>query len=298
MPVLYARALNNEEVMARFAQKTAAPNYIQPPQTTSDLLGCWPLSEEKGAQVADISPNGRHGTIINHGTWMIGGPSFAGAGDANYDPVADPTRGHGLRLASDDLYDCGWDVSYSYPVPPDTMPGIYVGRIQAETSHYDVTFVVRPAAAALKKTILILCSTNTWLAYNQNPFGSVAHTHPPFPDDPRVPTYDLYHNHRENLSNEPHQPTYHVGVNMPWPSAEPYAIYYTPDYSHLTRAERATHQWLTDHGYVYDIATDFDLFRDPALLQGYQVVIINGHSEYWTAQAYQSVHRFWTTPGS
>ena len=48
---------------------------------------------------------------------------------AAYDPAKDPTRGHGLRLASDDLFDCRWKASHEYRLPEDARSGIYAGRI-------------------------------------------------------------------------------------------------------------------------------------------------------------------------
>ena len=35
--------------------------------------------------------------------------------------------------------------------------------------------------------------------------------------------------------------------------------------------------------------TDRDLDRDPEVLRDYQAVIINGHSEYWSARAYDGL---------
>ncbi|HAV63170.1 MAG TPA: hypothetical protein DCY13_12490, partial [Verrucomicrobiales bacterium] len=126
MPVLYSRALTATEIARRFAQRGLEP------ATGDGVLGCWPLTEERGDRIRDVSGNRRHGRIVNHATWMIGGPSFdpevARFGD--YDPATDPKRGHGLRFASDDLYDCGWDVTHRWRVPGDTKPGIHVGRLR------------------------------------------------------------------------------------------------------------------------------------------------------------------------
>jgi hypothetical protein len=67
---------------------------------------------------------------------MIGGPSFDGAKggryEANYDPDKDATRGHGLRLASDDLYDCQWDSRHAWKVPKTAKSGIYAAGFDFE----------------------------------------------------------------------------------------------------------------------------------------------------------------------
>ena len=70
MPVIYDAALSDEAIQSRYADKA-----LTQPQG-DQLLACWPLYEERGSAVADISGNGRHGKIVNRGTWMIGGPSF------------------------------------------------------------------------------------------------------------------------------------------------------------------------------------------------------------------------------
>ena len=90
------------------------------------------------------------------------------------------------------------------------------------------------------------------------------------------------------------QPAYQVGLRKPWPNAGPYVLY-SPEnvgYSHLMRAERFLHVWLEQSGYDYDMISDLDLHRDPAQLDGYQVVVINGHSEYWSPEAYEAVDRY------
>ena len=71
--------------------------------------------------------------IINQATWMIGGPGLSMPmypRFGTYDPAKDPRRGHGLRLASDDLFDCRWKVSHDYRLPEEARSGIYVGRIR------------------------------------------------------------------------------------------------------------------------------------------------------------------------
>ena len=103
MPVIYERALSADEIAARYRDQGLTP------AVGAGVLACWPLAEERGDHVADCTPHARHGRIINSATWMIGGPSFDGGqvprfGD--YDPSQDPRRGHGLRFASDELYDC------------------------------------------------------------------------------------------------------------------------------------------------------------------------------------------------
>ncbi len=233
---------------------------------------------------------------------MIGGPSFDGSlvpryGD--YDPAKDSGRGHGLRFASDDLYDCGWQVTHEYRIPENAKPGLYVGRFRFEMDGvprlYHMTFVVKRARQAPKAPILMIASTNSWLAYKATPFavsppGLLYHwgTGGISNSQGEPPAYCMYRNHAAGL------PAYKVGVHTPWPNAGPYVLYAQggSGYSHLTRAERFALVWLEQSGYEYDMVGDLDVHRNPELLNDYKVVVINGHGEYWSAEAFEGLDRY------
>ncbi|MFT5122008.1 MAG: putative membrane-bound dehydrogenase-like protein [Verrucomicrobiales bacterium] len=272
-----------------------------------DLLACWPFTEERGSRVADASGHGHDGQIINRATWMIGGPSFnaaaVGRHDANYDPTNDSQRGHGLRLSTEDLYNCRWKIDHRFQIPVDARSGLYAGRfdfkIDGKPKRYHTTFVVRRPESRAKAPLLVLTSSNTWLAYNSVPFpvnhgpeltsmgtGGLANSHP------GAPRYSFYSDHRNG------QPTYKVGMKVPWPAGDPNKTYMSNSYSHLVRGERFLHLWLDRHGYDYDVITDHDLHQHPEVLEGYQAVCINGHSEYWSARAYEGLDAYLQGGGS
>ncbi len=302
MPAIYSCALHADEITEHFKAKA-----MRPP-SQNGLLGCWPLTEEKGEHVADISAHKRHGRIVNHGTWMIGGPRFNAAVSqfGPYDPDTDATRGHGLRLASDDLYDCRWQPTFRYRIPLDARSGVYVGRIrfelhgEARLNH--CLFVIKKSASAVQAPIAFLFSTNTWKAYSATPFCS---TWPGIKvsignkgygvdaNDPRAP-YCCYRHHRGG------QPAYQMGMRLPWPAAGPYTLDGSPetDFSHLCRADRFTESWLAREGYMYDAYSELDVDQDPHLLDGYKVVMIAGHSEYWSFRQYEHVRQYLETGGN
>lgn len=301
MPVIYHRALTGEEIKRRFEQRGA-----QPPRGAS-VAACWPLAEERGERIADVSGNKRHGRIINHATWMIGGPAFDSEKVpryGKYDPSEDATRGHGLRFASDDLYDCRWRATHEYRVPKNAKQGLHVARLDFELNGkplvYYHTFVVCKAKASRPAPILALCATNTWRAYAVAPFAENRSPRPIWrsrsaPNShPQAPAFSCYFNHAAG------QPTYQLGLRMPWPNAGPDVLYNNlgNNFGQWTRMERYLHIWLDQSGYEYDVATDLDLHRDPALLDGYQTLIINGHSEYWSVEAYRSVDRYLRSGGN
>ena len=302
MPAIYARALSEDEIKERFSAKA-----LQPP-VSDGLLACWPLDEELGDRIADVSGHQRYGRIVNHGTWMIGGPTFdPKVGQfADYDPAEDATRGHGLGLASDDLYDCRWTPTFEYRIPEDAKSGVYVGRIRfgrdGEERLSHAAFIVKKAAAAAKAPIAFLFSTNTWKAYSATPFcptwPGIKKTvdnwgHEVDPNDPKA-AYCFYRHHRGG------QPAFQMGMRMPWSVAGPYTTVYDVKlgFSHLCRADRFTEVWLEREGYDYDAISDLDLHRDPRLLDGYKTVFVVGHSEYWSFEAYEHLRRFLASGGS
>jgi len=301
MCAIYDRALNEEQVKKRFAD-----HGLNVPENDR-LLACWPYGEERGVQVADASDFGRDARIINRGTWMIGGPSFNASAinrhDSQYDPTKDEKRGHGLRLASDEIYNARWKVNHRFRLPPDAKSGVYAGRfdfkLKGKPMRYHTSFIVRRPESKPKAPLLVLVSSNTWLAYNSVPFpvshgkglinmgtGGLGNSHP------GAPKYSFYSDHRNG------QPTYKVGLKVPWPAGGPNKTYIGGGYSHLLRGERFLHLWLDKHGYEYDVITDRDLDRNPEILKGYQAVLVNGHSEYWSARAYDGMDDYLKAGGA
>lgn len=294
MVALCRVALDDDSVRRRHAERGLIP------PGPEGLLGFWSLSEESGDRVADGSRFRRHGRIINQGTWMIGGPSFDASvprfGD--YSPDLDPQRGHGLRLASDDLYDCRWEPSLRWRVPNSARSGMAVLRLQWErdgaTHVQHATFIIRRARRRDPAPILLLAATHTWRAYNAAPFGrrrpgyrQLAGTDglPNEAGDP--PAFSFYRGHAAG------QGTYQMGTRVPWPAADPYLRYGdATDYSHLARADRFTQAWLEQEGYDYEMISDLDLHRDPGSLRRHRVLIINGHSEYWSIEMFRGLEEY------
>ncbi|MCA9712233.1 MAG: hypothetical protein KDK70_40730, partial [Myxococcales bacterium] len=303
-PTVYAAALPLEEIALRHQQR--ARSILHP----AGLWAHWPLDEERGAVVHDRGPAQAHGELVNRGTWMIGGPSYEGEVPrfSTYDPTTDALRGHGLRLASDDLYDCRWRAVHAVRIPAEAPPGYYVARFEHELDgvacEQHVTFVVRRGPREPAPPLLVLAATNTWRAYGATPFAQGHHEPAPVwlpegrPDQPepepspRLPAFGLYRPHAAG------QGTYAVGLRVPNPAAGPCVrLAASPDYAHLARADLYTTAWLERRGHDFDLVTDLDLHREPDRLGRHRVLVIGGHAEYWSDAMYEGVARFLAAGG-
>lgn len=295
---LHRELLGADEVAALFEDRGHGS------VSTVDWIARWTFREEQGETIGDGSGNGHTGVLVNGGTWMIGGPDFDARTvdrfDRDYNPGKDPQRGHGLRLSSEDLRDCGWPILHEFSVPLDAVPGFYCGRFEYEldgqTLQHNVTVVVRRHRERSPPPILVLAAVNTWRAYNWFPFAanlppgrhdwgqsSVARRNPNHP----YPTHCFYRDHAGG------QPTYVVGLNLPCESADPYRTYRGHDlWGQWVVNERLVHLWLDRHGYAFDVATDMDLDKEDSLLEGYKTLFVVGHSEYWSDNAYRAVEQF------
>ncbi|HZT91277.1 MAG TPA: N,N-dimethylformamidase beta subunit family domain-containing protein [Gaiellaceae bacterium] len=115
-----------------------------------------------------------------------------------------------------------------------------------------VPFVVRPGPSAAGARILVVAPVNTWQAYNT--WGGKS----------------LY-------------------VNLLGPNAKAYARAVSFDRPYDAYTSRMLLYWeyplvrfLERNGYDVAYETDVDVDRDPAALSGHALVVVAGHSEYWT----------------
>ncbi|MFO7663287.1 MAG: DUF6605 domain-containing protein, partial [Chloroflexota bacterium] len=155
---------------------------------------------------------------------------------------------------------CNWPVSATFTVPSNWPSGAYIGvmKLAGTTSTRNIIFWVRPANPGANADILFLSSVNTHQAYNG--FGGGSH-------------YQAS-GMRSDL----------VSFNRPYDASDGLGKY--------SRWEAVFISWLESNGYKADYATTYDLYYYPNLLNNYKLVILTGHSEYWTWEARQQLKNF------
>jgi hypothetical protein len=282
-PFVAATALDEATIARLTADRARSP--VQQ-LVCGPLQAAWPLDEERGAKIHDASGNGRHGQILQGATWQIGGPAHDGSrGVPGYEPTLDPDRGHGLRLSSDDLADAEWPVTDEWTVPDAADSGLYIGRVRLQGQDTEdansIVFAIVRTRPRRPGSIAVLLATNTWYAYGRRPTDLL-----------RMAglSASYYSNHVSG------RPFFHVPTLAPIPRADPYGFESRraafTRHSHLVRPERYAEAWLAAEGYPFEVITDTDLHTEPDLLGNFRVLMIVGHSEYWTDRARDGVQAF------
>lgn len=153
---------------------------------------------------------------------------------------------------------CGWPVAARLTIPVTWTSGYYAARFVTTDGTRFIPFVVRAASPGSTSRTLIVMPTHTYQAYNS--FGGKSVYPSNSPSRAFKVTYD-----------RPYLDTGGLGLFRTW--EDPFL------------------KWMKSEGRSYEAATDVDL-EDPTLLPRYALVVIVGHSEYWTANARKNFEDF------
>lgn len=161
----------------------------------------------------------------------------------------------------DFLYGCSWGSSVNLKLPDDVESGIYALVLSNDKS--ESTSFPLIISNNYQSDLLVVCSTNTWQAYNFWGGGSL------YKLDSTWKAYG-------SVSNLVH-------FNRPNPTAI--------NSSHLVKGELHLHKWLNEHQIPFDLCSDADLSSGIDLSR-YQTVVLNCHNEYWTDAMYQAIEQY------
>ncbi|MDH3682454.1 MAG: hypothetical protein OEV40_21175 [Acidimicrobiia bacterium] len=195
---------------------------------------------------------------------------------------------HVPPLPDADANGCRWPVSVEIPVGDDWRSGFYLVTLTGHEPDYPTAhagFVVR--AGPQRQRALLVLATNTWNAYNtwggkslytgghrvsfRRPFGRGLLHRPEVDRDDRKARPTRWG--EEPDSNGDRFQEYRTAHGYPA------AIGSTGWFSH----ERRFVEWAEAAGYAFDVCVSSDLDDDPAVLDGYELLIDVGHDEYWSA---------------
>lgn len=155
---------------------------------------------------------------------------------------------------------CNWPVTNVFAVPADFVPGYYAARFPTSRGARHILFVVRPVVHGTYSQIAVIQPTNTDAAYNR--FGGKS-------------VYDT-------ISDDGRR-AHTVSFNRPYFDAGGLARY--PIW------EQRFVEWMKAEDRKFEVITDDDMERGIPLA-GYRLLLIVGHSEYWSLKARRHLEAF------
>lgn len=270
------RALvTNIHTLEGYASKTSA--------TTGETLDFYVHSQEAVAYTVKLYRYGK-----DSGAELLAGPFTCAGAEQHYEDTAYKDG-------------AGWNVSFSLAVPAQSTmltlapcsgsaavskwsSGVYVARLESANSPaFDVTFVVKDAAAD-RKSIVIVASTHTWQAYNF------------WPED------NSYYS-----SNEA---TTEVNFKRPNPYATPEPLdengapWILRRTEHLANGLVQLARWFERNEQPYSMISDSDLHAGWSEVSGttaldpFTTVVLGPHSEYWSEPMYKSLTAYLSRGGN
>ena len=209
---------------------------------------------------------------------------------------------------------CRWPRGASFEVPSGWASGGYIVVLRGERDGREVTqdafFVLRSAVPGQRSKLAMVAATYTWQEYNDWGGGCgyfsdeyVDHTADPLEvrEKSFKPRLSFHRPWSRGLIRTPvgapriAQPPPPVGaaVGVPaadWAISNGYSVWTVA--SGWARYDALTFRWLEANGYEPALLSQWDLDRDPGVLDSYQAVVTTGHDEYWTAAGRAVLDRF------
>ena len=191
---------------------------------------------------------------------------------------------------------CGWPVAFEFEIPRDWPSGGYrvTCRIDGDDGpleqHY--LFLLRSARAGREQRLLLVSSTGTWCAYNN--WGGSNHyegiTGPDGNDYARCLSLErplargfvvLPADAPRAAPARPPRADEPVSYpHMRWARENGYSKKYAS--AGWAIHERHFVHWAERQGYALDVASQYDLQLNPAVLEDYPCIVFIGHDEYWS----------------
>jgi hypothetical protein len=158
---------------------------------------------------------------------------------------------------------CQWPVTSVFSVPADWPSGYYAARFPTTFGLRHIFFLVREDAPTSFSRMVVVVATNTYQAYNSFGYKSV------YP------------------SNSPER-SYRVSYDRPFHDDR--------GLGRFARWDKPFLEWMTKENRRFEVIADTDL-ETPNILDPYRLVVIVGHSEYWTAAGRANLEHFVQTGG-
>lgn len=209
---------------------------------------------------------------------------------------------------------CGWPVEARFTVPSAWTSGGYIVVFRAQGDDREVTqdgfFVLRADEPGQRSPLALVVATYSWQEYNDWG-GGCGYFSDDFVDQSADPLEVREKSFKPRLSfDRPWSrglirvpigaprlaaPPLPLGaaVGVPaadWAVANGYSVWTVAN--GWARYDALTARWLEAEGYAPELLSQWDLDRDPTILDHYSTVVTTGHDEYWTAAGRKVLDRF------
>ncbi|HEX4241974.1 MAG TPA: N,N-dimethylformamidase beta subunit family domain-containing protein [Steroidobacteraceae bacterium] len=162
----YNGKIDSPIIVGRHIAGAALQSLLEEPHSASEARAVAILDfslDIPSSQISEVSGTGRSGRLSNLPTRGVTGWLWSGE---EFNWRARPEHYRAVHFHDDDLYDAGWEVDFSYPVPNHLPSGVYAARLTAPGVEEFIPFVVRPERGAAKKnTVAFLVPDASYMAY-------------------------------------------------------------------------------------------------------------------------------------
>lgn len=161
--------------------------------------------------------------------------------------------------------DYNWPISFSFTIPEYWKPGLHHIRVRSEIDpgyYKQFQIAVQPDELGSYSKIAVLTNDLTNAAYNST--GGKSNYKSFIPDDPK----------RANV----------LSINRPGTFNNKWRDFDFP-------------KWADKVGMPIEYITSLDLHFNPGILNSYEILVLSGHSEYWSRPMRRELERFLNSGG-
>jgi hypothetical protein len=166
---------------------------------------------------------------------------------------------------------CAWSTTATWTIPSNAQPGVYLVIWKAGANSAQGLFVVHSPSASTA-AVAVITADQTWQAYNA--WGATTDSGSTYTGK------NLYGGNNDGVIG--HRSSA-VSCNRPM------AVQSSDAITSIWDSEFALINFLEANGYDVAYYAMTDLEANTNILKGHQVIVVNGHSEYWTLNQRQAV---------
>jgi N,N-dimethylformamidase len=265
-----------------------------------EIVAAWDFAHGiETTAVRDCSANRHDGETHNLPTRAVKGHNWSGS-EMNWRRA--PEQYAAIHFHHDDLYDAGWQPTFTLEVPADWRSGFYAARIRCGAQEEYIPFFVVPQPGKATSKLAFLVPTASYMAYANEHLFMSGETVTGMGRLVVFDERDLFMNEHREIGLSLYD--YHAdGSGVCYSSRLRPIVNMRPKYqfaggllgSNLHQYNGDTHivDWLETMGHDFDVITDEDLHDGGMdLLSEYRVVMTGTHPEYYSTAMLDGLRAF------